>query len=120
MNSPTLADATEAGLVLGTAAYMSPEQARGRPVDERCDVWAFGAVLYEMLTGQSCFGRETVSDTVAAVLTNDPDCTRVRRLRAAWWRSVSRTIVPDSSASPPEVRVTMLLNFFDELRRRLP
>ena len=77
MNSPTLADATEAGLILGTAAYMSPEQARGRPVDERCDIWAFGVVLYEMLTGQSCFGKETVSDTVAAVLTNDPDWTRV-------------------------------------------
>ena len=77
MNSPTLADPTEAGLILGTAAYMSPEQARGRPVDERCDIWAFGVVLYEMLTGQSCFGKETVSDTVAAVLTNDPDWTRV-------------------------------------------
>ena len=77
MNSPTVGDATEAGLVLGTAAYMSPEQARGRPVDRRSDIWAFGAVLYEMLTGQSCFGRETVSDTVAAVLTNDPDLTRV-------------------------------------------
>jgi serine/threonine protein kinase/Tol biopolymer transport system component len=77
MNSPTCADATEAGLVLGTAAYMSPEQARGRPVDERCDVWAFGVVLYEMLTGQSCFGKETVSDTIAAVLTSEPDWTRV-------------------------------------------
>jgi Tol biopolymer transport system component/tRNA A-37 threonylcarbamoyl transferase component Bud32 len=77
MNSPTLANATEAGLILGTAAYMSPEQARGRPVDERCDIWAFGVVLYEMLTGQSCFAKETVSDTVAAVLTSDPDWTRV-------------------------------------------
>ena len=77
MNSPTCADATEAGLVLGTAAYMSPEQARGRPVDERCDIWAFGVVLYEMLTGRSCFGKETVSDTIAAVLTSDPDWTRV-------------------------------------------
>ena len=77
MNSPTVAGATEAGLVLGTAAYMSPEQARGRPVDERCDIWAFGVVLYEMLTGQSCFGKETVSDTVAAVLTKEPDWTKV-------------------------------------------
>ena len=77
MNSPTLADATEAGVILGTAAYMSPEQARGKAVDERCDIWAFGVVLYEMLTGQSCFGKETVSDTVTAVLTQDPDWTRV-------------------------------------------
>ena len=77
MNSPTIGGATEAGLILGTAAYMSPEQARGQPVDERCDIWAFGVVLYEMLTGQSCFGKETVSDTVAAVLTKDPDWTRV-------------------------------------------
>ena len=79
MDSPTLGGATEAGLILGTAAYMSPEQARGRPVDERCDIWAFGVVLYEMLTGQSCFGKETVSDTVAAVLTKEPDWTRVPR-----------------------------------------
>ena len=79
MDSPTIGGATEAGLILGTAAYMSPEQARGRPVDERCDIWAFGVVLYEMLTGQSCFGKETVSDTVAAVLTREPDWTRVPR-----------------------------------------
>jgi Tol biopolymer transport system component len=77
MNSPTVGSATEAGLVLGTVAYMSPEQARGRPVDRRSDIWAFGVVLYEMLTGQSCFGKETVSDTVAAVLTKDPDWAHV-------------------------------------------
>ena len=55
-------------MILGTAAYMSPEQARGRPVDKRADLWAFGAVLYEMLTGRSAFAGETVSDTIAAVL----------------------------------------------------
>jgi len=76
MNSPTVGG-TEAGMILGTAAYMSPEQARGRPVDERCDIWAFGVVLHEMLTGRACFGKETVSDTVAAVLTEDPDWARV-------------------------------------------
>jgi len=74
--SPTLTSAgTQAGMILGTAAYMSPEQARGRPVDHRSDVWSFGIVLHEMLTGQPLFQGETVSDTLAAVLTRefDPD-----------------------------------------------
>ncbi len=73
-HSPTLtAGATRAGVVIGTAAYMSPEQARGKPVDRRTDVWAFGAVLYEMLTGRKAFEGETVSDILAAVLTRDLD-----------------------------------------------
>jgi serine/threonine-protein kinase len=72
--SPTLtARGTAAGMILGTAAYMSPEQARGKPVDKRTDVWAFGAVLYEMLTGKRAFEGETVSDTLAAVLMKEPD-----------------------------------------------
>lgn len=73
-HSPTItAAATRAGVVIGTAAYMSPEQARGKPVDKRGDIWAFGAVLYEMLTGRKAFDGETVSDTLAAILTRDPD-----------------------------------------------
>jgi len=73
-HSPTLArSGTEAGLILGTAAYMSPEQARGRPVDKRADIWAFGVLLFEMLTGLRLFRGETVSDTLAAVLKTDPD-----------------------------------------------
>jgi TolB-like protein len=72
-HAPTVTAGTAAGVVLGTAAYMSPEQARGKPVDKRTDVWAFGAVLYEMLTGRLAFGGETVSDSLAAVLTRDPD-----------------------------------------------
>ena len=64
---------TQAGLILGTAAYMSPEQARGKPVDKRADVWAFGVVLYELLTGRRLFSGETVSDVVAAVLTRPID-----------------------------------------------
>jgi len=71
--SPTLtAAATEMGLVMGTAAYMSPEQARGKAVDKRADVWAFGAVLFEMLTGQRPFSGEDVSLTLAAVMTAEP------------------------------------------------
>ena len=73
-SSPTLtAAATQAGVIIGTAAYMSPEQARGKSVDKRADIWAFGTVLYEMLTGRKTFEGETVSDTLAAVLTKDPD-----------------------------------------------
>jgi serine/threonine-protein kinase len=72
--SPTITSlGTVAGVILGTAAYMSPEQARGKSVDRRADVWAFGCVVYEMLTGSVPFAGETISDTLAAVLTRDPD-----------------------------------------------
>ena len=72
--SPTLAHTgTAAGLILGTAAYMSPEQARGKAVDKRADIWAFGVVLWEMLTGRRLFVGETVSDVLAAVLTREPE-----------------------------------------------
>jgi Tol biopolymer transport system component len=74
MNSPTLtARATQMGLILGTAAYMSPEQARGQPVDKRTDIWAFGCVLFEMLTGRTAFSGKTVSDTIAAILERQLD-----------------------------------------------
>ncbi|MFN8096091.1 MAG: serine/threonine-protein kinase [Vicinamibacteria bacterium] len=72
--SPTLAHTgTAAGLILGTAAYMSPEQARAKPVDKRADIWAFGVVVYEMLTGRRLFEGETVSDVLASVLKTEPD-----------------------------------------------
>ena len=72
--SPTLtAAATRMGVIMGTAAYMSPEQAQGKPVDQRTDVWAFGAVLYEMLTGQRAFGGADVSSTLVAVLSGEVD-----------------------------------------------
>jgi eukaryotic-like serine/threonine-protein kinase len=71
-NSPTLSmAATQQGIILGTAAYMSPEQAKGKSVDRRTDVWAFGCVLYEMLTGRQLFGGETIADTLAHVITKE-------------------------------------------------
>ncbi len=80
--SPTLtAAATQAGVILGTAAYMSPEQAKGQAVDKRADIFAFGAVLYECLTGKRAFEAETISETIARVLMANPD-----------WKGVSANI----------------------------
>ena len=77
-DSPTFSmEATQAGQIMGTAAYMAPEQARGKPVDKRADIWAFGVVLCEMLTGRRLFQGETISDTIAGVLTKDPDWDQV-------------------------------------------
>jgi serine/threonine-protein kinase len=73
-NSPTLtARGTQMGVILGTAAYMAPEQAKGKPIDKRADLWAFGCVLYEMLTGRRAFEGDDVSDTLASVLKLAPD-----------------------------------------------
>ena len=72
--SPTMMpSATRAGIILGTAAYMSPEQARGLAVDHRTDIWAFGCVLFEMLTGRQLFVGETVTDVFAAILSREPE-----------------------------------------------
>jgi serine/threonine-protein kinase len=70
--SPTLTKDTALGVILGTAAYMSPEQARGKPLDKRTDIWAFGCCLYEALAGEKAFGGETVSDTIGAILRAEP------------------------------------------------
>jgi serine/threonine-protein kinase len=77
--SPTITSPamTHAGMILGTAAYMSPEQARGKPVDRRADIWAFGCVLFEMLTGTRAFGGDDVSDVLASVLAREPDWSRL-------------------------------------------
>ncbi len=87
-NSPTLTiGITHAGVILGTAGYMSPEQAKGKRVDRRADIWSFGVVLYEMLTGQRLYAGETVAEILAGVLAANPDLTRVppkvRRLLAS-------------------------------------
>ena len=75
-NSPTLSmQATQQGVILGTAAYMSPEQAKGRTVDKRADVWAFGCVLYEMLTGRQSFGKSDVTESLSAVISLQPEWT---------------------------------------------
>ena len=68
---------TRIGVILGTAAYMSPEQARGMAADKRSDIWAFGCVLYEMLTGEQLFWGKTITDVLAAVVKSEPDWSRV-------------------------------------------
>lgn len=68
---------TRAGVVVGTVGYMSPEQARGLPLDPRADIWAFGCVLFEMLTGRTAFGGDTVTDVIAAIVSREPDWTRL-------------------------------------------
>jgi serine/threonine protein kinase len=76
-NSPTVTiGETKAGMILGTAGYMSPEQARGKPVDKRADIWAFGVVLYEMFAGRRTFQGDTVTDLLAAVITQEPELGR--------------------------------------------
>src|SRR5262245_28160642 len=72
-HSPTLIKGTQAGMILGTAAYMSPEQAKGKSVDRRADIWAFGCVLFEMFSGTRVFSGETLTDTLAAVVRDEPD-----------------------------------------------
>jgi Tol biopolymer transport system component len=100
--SPTVtAGWTAAGVILGTVAYMSPEQARGKDLDKRTDIWAFGCVLYEMLTGRLAFRGETVSDTVVAILERDTD-----------W-----TVLPP--ATPPAVRRLLRHCLEKDPRRRL-
>jgi len=87
---------TISGVILGTAAYMSPEQARGQPVDKRTDIWAFGCVLYEMLTGRAPFARDTTSDSMAAILARDPDWAALpRELPAVVERLMRRCLTKD-------------------------
>src|SRR5262245_25745341 len=87
--SPTLTQRmTRAGMILGTAAYMSPEQARGRQVDRRADVWAFGAVVYEMLTARRAFAGETISDTLAAVMRDEPDWSALPEELSPRWQDL--------------------------------
>jgi serine/threonine-protein kinase len=78
-------------MILGTAAYMAPEPARGKPVDKRADIWAFGVVLYEMVTGQRLFEGETMTDLLAAVVTAEPRLERVPvKVRKLLWRCLEK------------------------------
>jgi serine/threonine-protein kinase len=93
--SPTALQVTNEGVILGTAGYMSPEQARGQRVDRRTDVWAFGCVLYEMLTGERVFGGQTMTDVLGAIVHRDPDWEALpadtpRRIRALLHRCLRK------------------------------
>ena len=101
-NSPTLSVAgTRAGVILGTAAYMSPEQAKGKPVDRRADIWSFGAVIYEILTGRQLYTGETAAETLAAVMMKDPALERL------------------PAATPPAVRAMIRRCLEKDPRKRL-
>ena len=101
-SSPTMSPApTREGTILGTPAYMSPEQARGEPVDKRTDIWAFGCVLYELLTGRALFARNSVADTLAVVVAHEPDFAEL------------------PSAVPPGVRDLLRRCLEKDVRRRL-
>ena len=93
---------TQAGMILGTAAYMSPEQARGRAVDKRTDIWAFGCVLYEMLIGRAAFRGDTLSDTLAAIIEREPN-----------WKALPEL-------TPSSVRRLLRRCFEKDPKRRLP
>jgi len=101
--SPTITSPamTQSGMILGTVAYMSPEQARGRAVDKRTDIWAFGCVLYEMLTGRPAFAGDTLTDTLSAIVERDPD-----------WRALPR-------ATPANLRRLLERCLAKDPKRRL-
>ena len=109
--SPTLTfAATQAGVILGTAAYMSPEQAKGRPADKRSDVWAFGCVLFEMLTGRRAFEGEDVSDTLAAILRGEPDWNALPAAVPPHIRSIlERCLQKDRKTRIPDLSVVRFL-----------
>jgi Tol biopolymer transport system component len=101
-SSPTFTSpATAMGVILGTAAYMAPEQARGKAVDRRADIWAFGCLLYEMLTARHAFGGETVTDTLSAIVSREPDLT------------------PLPAGTPPAVRRVLVRCLEKDPRKRL-
>jgi Tol biopolymer transport system component len=110
-NSPTMTSPamTGMGMILGTAAYMSPEQAKGRVVDKRADIWAFGCVLYEMLTGRRAFEGEEVTDMMAAILRGEPDWTALpAEAPAPLQRLLRRCLVKDPARRLPDIGAARL------------
>ena len=102
--SPTLTQAmTGMGVLLGTAGYMSPEQARGKPVDRRADIWAFGCIVYEMLTGQRLFTGETATDVIGAVVHKEPDLDELLVEGAGADPSPARALSAEGRQPPPAV-----------------
>lgn len=118
-NSPTItspAAMTGIGVLLGTAAYMSPEQAKGRPADKRSDIWAFGCVLYEMLSGRRAFPGDDVTETLAAVIKTEPDWAALPHgVPAAWRRLLRRCLEKD-----PRARLRDIGDARDDLVRTEP
>ncbi|MGH9384591.1 MAG: protein kinase domain-containing protein [Vicinamibacterales bacterium] len=110
-NSPTITSPmTQAGMILGTAAYMSPEQAKGRPTDKRSDVWAFGCVFFEMLTGKRAFEGEDVTDTLAAIVRGEPDWTVLPSdLPAHVASTIRRCLIKDRKTRIPDLSVVRFL-----------
>ena len=107
MNSPTITSPamTQAGMILGTAAYMAPEQARGKTVDRRADIWAFGAVLFELLTGTRAFRGEDVTDTIVSVISKEPDWSAVPAATPAGLRRLlTRCLKKDAKTRLPSRR----------------
>jgi serine/threonine protein kinase len=128
------AAATQMGVILGTAAYMAPEQARGKPVDKRADIWAFGCVLYEMITGSRAFEGDEVTDVLASVLAREPKLESLRPTTPLDVRTliarcllkdrkervadiaVALYILQEASASPADLRTTTCAASFPRAR----
>ena len=111
-NSPTITTPamTQVGVILGTAAYMSPEQAKGRVVDKRSDIWAFGCVFYEMLTGRRAFDGEDVTDTIAAIVRGEPDWSALPADTPSQIRLLlRRCLEKDRKARIPDIGVARFL-----------
>jgi serine/threonine-protein kinase len=118
-DSPTVtATGTRAGTILGTAPYMSPEQAKGRPVDKRTDIWAFGVVLYELLTGTAAFRGDSVAETLSQVLTQAPDWARLPAETPPSIRTLLRRCLEKNPANRLDSAVAVRLEIDDALANR--